>query len=182
MKENELLGTIRGRRSVLRFEKAEVTDGQVEAILEAGRWAPSFLNSQPWAFVVVRDPDMKSRVAEILRRVTMGWAAFSEAPAVIMVAVDSNADPTHYIEDGAAAVQNMTLMAHSLGLGSFWAGIRSRKPSRRTVERDLQVLLGAPRSLRLIAAIPIGVPAYPAESTRNPLKGMVHRDRFSGGR
>ncbi|MCX7037956.1 MAG: nitroreductase family protein, partial [Spirochaetes bacterium] len=53
MKENDVLRAIRGRRSVIRFTDAPVSDEQVDTILEAGRWAPSYINSQPWEFIVV---------------------------------------------------------------------------------------------------------------------------------
>ncbi|MGB9861933.1 MAG: nitroreductase family protein, partial [Candidatus Bipolaricaulaceae bacterium] len=47
---------IRGRRSVLRFEPDPIPEEDLEKILEAGRWAPSYANSQPWKFVVVKNP------------------------------------------------------------------------------------------------------------------------------
>jgi nitroreductase len=181
MKDKDLLDIIRSRRSVLRFEKGDVSDEQVEAILEAGRWAPSYINSQPWEFIVVRDADLRERAAEILRRVTISWQGFAQAPVLIVIAVDTVADPRHHREDGAAAAQNMTLMAHGLGLASFWAGMYGDGDARGTPEDEMRSLLAVPRRLRVIAVLPVGIPAYMPESTRKPLSEMVHRDGWSNG-
>ena len=163
---------------MLRFADGKVDDEKVEAILEAGRWAPSYINSQPWEFVVVRDLRLRSRIADVLRRVTISWQGFEQAPVIIVVAVDVATDPRHHVEDGAAAAQNMALMAHSLGLATFWAGIYSDENATGTPEDELRALLEVPRSMRLIAALPVGFAASQPEGGRRPLAEMVHREGF----
>jgi nitroreductase len=163
---------------VLRFDDGSVSEDHLEAILEAGRWAPSYINSQPWEFIVVRDLRLRIRAADILRRVTISWQGFAQAPVLVIVAVDVSTDPRHCVEDGAAAAQNMALMAHSLGLATFWAGVHGEVDARGTPEDEIRSLLGIPRRMRLVAALPIGVPAYKAESTRRPLSEMIHVDGF----
>ena len=148
----------------------------------AGRWAPSYINSQPWEFIVVRDPALRARAAEILRRVTISWEGFAQAPVLIVIAVDMVTDPRHYREDGAAAAQNMTLMAHGLGLASFWAGLSGDPEAHGTPEDEMRTLLSVPRKLRIVAALPVGIPAYTPESTRRPLSEMLHRDGYTNGR
>ncbi len=143
MKENDVLKAIRGRRSVVRFTDAPVSDEQVETILEAGRWAPSYINSQPWEFIVMREKGLRARVAEVLKRATLSWQGFAQAPVLIAVAVDPSRDPRHSVEDGAAAVQNMTLAAHSLGLGSSWAGLYAADGGRDQVGVLRPLLLGS---------------------------------------
>jgi nitroreductase len=178
MLENEVLKTIKGRRSVLRFNERPVADEHIEAILEAGRWAPSYINSQPWEFMVIRDAERRRKVSEILRRITLSWQGFAQAPVMIMVAVNTATDPRHHIEDGAAAAQNMALVAHSLGVASFWAGIYGESDGRGTPEDELRALLHIPRGLRIVAALPIGYGAYAAESTRRPLSEIVHEEGY----
>jgi nitroreductase len=178
MDENEILRAIRSRRSVLKFTDDPVGDRELEAVLEAGRWAPSYINSQPWEFIVVREARLRSRMAAILRRVTISWEGFEMAPLIVVVAVDMATDPRHHVEDGAAAAQNMALMAHSLGLSTFWAGVYSDENALGTPEDELRALLGIPRSMRLIAALPLGFPAHRPESGRRPLSEMVHFDGF----
>jgi nitroreductase len=181
MQENEVLKAIRGRRSVIRFSDSPVSEELLEAILEAGRWAPSYINSQPWEFIVVRDSELRARAAEILRRVTISWQGFGQAPVILVVAVDAGKDPRHHIEDGAAAAQNMALMAHSLGLATFWAGVYGGTEGKGSPEEELRSLLLLPRGHRIVAALPVGFPAYEAKASRRPLGEMVHANRFAGG-
>lgn len=136
---NEVLNAIRGRRSILRFEPTPVKDEELEAILEAGRWAPSFANSQPWTFVVVRDEKVRQELGALVERIAfahrgqfaMTGKGIGDAPVVIAVVVDPVKDPQHWVEAGAVATQNMALMAHSLGLASYWAGLGGSPRPRR---------------------------------------------------
>jgi len=180
--DNAVLDAIRERRSVRTFTSQPVTDEQVQAVLEAGRWAPSALNSQPWDFIVVKDSETRSKMAHILRRVTVAWGGFSGAPVTIVVSVDAKRDPAHHVEDGAAAAQNMCLAAHSMGLGSSWAGIYSGRVRRGSAEYALKKLLALPASHRIVAVVPLGVAngnGNGHESARIPLQEMVHNDRFT---
>ena len=181
VRENELLRVIRERRSAVRFKERPVSQENLDLILEAGRWAPSYINSQPWEFIVLRDARLRTRVAEILRRLTMSWEVIAQAPVLIVVAVDARTDPRHHLQDGAAAAENMALMAHSLGLASLWVAIDAEANSRGTPENDLRDLLRVPRSLRLVVAMPIGVSAERVESSRRPLAEMVHEDGYANG-
>ena len=178
MRDNEVLKAIRGRRSVIRFTDQSVTDDELAAILEAGRWAPSYINSQPWEFLVVRDPKTRGRLAEILRRITVAWQGFAAAPASIVVMADPDRDPRHLAEDGAAAAQNMCLAAHSLGLATFWAGLHAVAETRGSAESELKAALGIPPAMRLVAVLPVGHPAYVASTSRRPLSEIVHQETY----
>lgn len=178
MIDNPTLTAIRQRRSAHRFLSDPVSDEQLQAVLDAGRWAPSALNSQPWDFVVVADPALRAQMGAILREATWTWAGFAAAPVMIVVAVDSERDPGHYVEDGAVAAQNLCLAAHSLGLASSWAGVHATGTRRSPVQAALKKLLGLPRAHRIIAVVPIGTAAHVGQSSRRPLAGMVHRDRY----
>lgn len=180
----DLLETMRGRRSVLQFKPDPIPDADLEKILEAGRWAPSYANAQPWKFIVVRDPERKRALGALVERILVfrpGRVALSspglgEAPVVIAVVVDPVRDPLHHLEAGAAATQNMALMAHALGYASFWAGVAGRGE----VERAIKRLLGVPRSMRVVALLPIGKPAYePGTGERLALSEIVVREQFS---
>lgn len=179
MIENPSLRAIRERRSTLDFASDPVADAQIEAILEAGRWAPSYLNSQPWDFVVVRDAQLRNGLAIILRRITWTWGGFAGVPVMIVVSVDPERDPDHFVEAGAVATQNICLAAQSLGLASSWAGIYGNsRAATGNVEQDLKAVLSLPQTHRIIAVVPIGVARSARGSTRRPLAEIVHHDRF----
>jgi nitroreductase len=178
MQDNEVLRAIRGRRSVIRFTDQAVTDEELATILEAGRWAPSYINSQPCEFLVVRDAKTRGRLGEILRRITVAWQGFAAAPASILVMADPARDPRHLAEDGAAAAQNMALAAHSLGLATFWAGLHAVPETKGSAESDLKAALGIPPALQLVAMLPVGHPAYEATTSRRPLSEIVHMEAY----
>ncbi len=178
MIDNPTLSAIRERRSVNEFVSEPISDEQLDAILEAGRWAPSALNSQPWNFVVVTDPAIRAEIGAILRLRTLVWSGFVEAPVMIVVSVDPSRDPSHFVEDGAVAAQNICLAACSVGLASSWAGVYDKRTRKGTVEGALLKLLALPRIHRIIAVIPVGAAAHVGQGSRRPLAEMVHWDRF----
>ncbi|MCX8153203.1 MAG: nitroreductase family protein [Candidatus Bathyarchaeota archaeon] len=171
----ELLEAIRGRRSVRAFKPQDVPKAIVEQLIDAARHAPSAGNLQPWEFIIVRQPDVKRRLAEAARQ-----AFVEEAPVVIVVCADENRAAMGYgsrgktlycIQDTAAATQNILLMAYSLGLGTCWVGAFNEDEARR--------ILKLPTGIRPVAIIPVGYPAKtPTPSSRRPLSQIIRHDSF----
>lgn len=162
---------------MLRFQEDPIPEGDLQKILEAGRWAPSYANSQPWKFVVVRDPKSRRALGKVVERVLvfrpgrvgLSSTGLGEAPVVIAVVVDQMRDPLHHLEAGAAATQNMALMAHALGYASFWAGVAGRGEAEREIKR----ILGVPRGMRVVALLPLGKPAYEPEPGKRHLLSEI---------
>ncbi len=173
---NSVLKAIKERRSILRFETTPIEEEKIQAILEAGRWAPSWLNKQPWRFIVVTDPTIKKSLSEFAP--TIYRAGTREAPVCIVICVDPKEDPFHFIEDGSVATQNMALAAHSLGLGSCWIGTFRLKEEKESAEEKTKRILGIPKNHRVISLLPIGIPKYIEEKDRKELSQLVYRNRF----
>lgn len=115
--EKDVLEVIRKRRTIRKFTDEEVTDEQVETILEMAMYAPTYMNRQPWHFVVMRDQELQKQLGE-----TLGVRPYlQEASAVIVVYGDPEISNTWHL-DGCAAIENMLIAATGLGLGSAWAG------------------------------------------------------------
>src|SRR4030042_569382 len=119
---NEVLRAIKNRRTIRRFKPNPIDEEMLQMILEAGRWAPSFSNLQPWKFIVIKDQDLKNALDKAARESVL-HLGINQAPVVILVCVDRRIDPLHAIEAGAAATQNMTLDTPSFGGGTGWVGI-----------------------------------------------------------
>jgi len=164
---SSLMETIRSRRTIRRFKPDPVAEEKVQMILEAGRWAPSFSNLQPWKFILIKDPDLKNAVDQEARKSVLHWG-IHEAPVIILVCADRRVDPLHAIETGAAATQNMTLMAHDLGLGAGWIGIAGTE-----AETAIQKLLKFPEMLRVVSLVPIGIPEESPKGIRKPLEELI---------
>jgi nitroreductase len=176
---NEVLDAIVQRRSIYQFKPEAVPTEKITSILEAGRWAPSYANTQPWEFITVTDSKLKQEVAEIAKDTMTGHAGIEGAQAIIATCVDPEKDQYHYIEDGAVATQNMALAAHSLGLATYWVGILSPANERKSVEHRIKQVLSIPERIRVISLLPIGVPAYTIEKQRKRLEDICHIDKYS---
>jgi len=173
---NPILDSIKKRRTVTRFETRRVEEEKIQAILEAARWAPSWLNSQPWRLILVKDRVVKARISELVP--TIFSLGVKEAPVCIVVCVDTKEDPYHFIEDGAAATQNMALAAHSLGLGSCWIGVFNLKGEKESSEEKIRKILRVPEAHRVISVLPVGVPKSVPEKERKDLSELVHLGMF----
>jgi nitroreductase len=153
----DIFTAIRERRSCRNFLPDEPGGDLIEQILEAGNWAPSPANQQPWEFVVIRSSAVKEQIYEegmlckrkLLERSGWKWLDsyhidfIKEAPVVIAVVGDpekSGADMfldegtgRGYLEACSAVVQNMILAAHALGLGSLWFTVFEAVSLRKTL-------------------------------------------------
>lgn len=178
--DNRVLKAIRERRSVVRFLPSELDKEMLKQILEAGRWAPSWANTQPWNFIVVTDEEVKRKIGEIGSRKTVFSSPvwMKGATAVIVVAVDPELDPYHFAEDGAIAAQNIALAAHSLGYASYYLGIYYAGKEKKTAEEEVKKLLQIPQKMRVIAILPVGVAERVPKSTRKELGVFVHYNKF----
>jgi nitroreductase len=157
---DEKLGFIFGRRSIRAYAPQAVSDEAVQKLLEAAMAAPSAAATDPWRFVVVRNRDMLLRIADALPYGKMvGSAALG-----MVVCGDLEAAHDHQLsyllQDCSAAIENLLLCAHVLGLGACWLGVHPREQR----VKDLQEILKLQVSVIPVACIAIG---YPAE-TKEP--------------
>jgi len=164
---NEVLKAIQNRRTIRKFKPDPVDEEKLQMILDAGRWAPSFSNLQPWKFFVVRDQKLKKELDKMARE-TVLHLGINEAPVVICVCSERRIDPLHAIEAGAAATQNMALAGHSLGLGVGWIGVWGTD-----AELAIQKLLQLQETTRVVALLPIGVPDESPKGHRKPLEEFI---------
>ena len=162
----ETLEAIKTRRSIRKYRAEPVPEEKLEQILDAGRWAPSAHNSQPWKFIVLRDQQIRDSIGGLLP-----WGRFlAQAPLAIAVVVDPAATP-HPIEDGTLAAYSMLLAVHALGLGGCWVDPWA---SQETVKQ----MLGIPGEERLICVIPVGYADEAPTRGRKELADFVFTDRL----
>jgi len=160
----DVLEAIRARRSIRRYRQDPVPEEALEKILEAGRWAPSASNAQPWHFVVFSDAEKRRRVA----RSFLYGPFLIEAPVGIAVVIDPRASSCP-VQDGTLAVYAIMLAAHSLGLGTCWIN-----PSFG--DDEAKEILGIPRDKRIICVLSLGYPAEAPTKPRKKLEDIVFRE------
>ncbi len=166
----EAIETILGRRSIRKYTGEPVTDGQVKRLLEAAMAAPSAHNRQPWHFIVVSD---KATLLEIPKFHNYS-KMLEQAPLAIVVCGDLEleAGTGFWVQDCAAATQNILLAAKATGLGAVWLGVY---PNENLVE-NLRVLLKVPEKIVPFCIISIGHPLEEKPPANRYSVGRVHRD------
>lgn len=175
-----VMALLKGRRSIRRYKSKPVPDELLEQVLEAGRWAPSASNRQPWDFVVVRDEEVRKAVAEHAAYYFVRWAHVEEAPVII--ALCGNARNRIYQqflhEDIGLAGSQMMLQAAALGLGTCWIGGLDREA--------IGAVLKVPEHIEVVGLLTLGFPdEEPEPPARKSLSEIVHYDVYdhteSGG-
>lgn len=172
----DLFEAIKGRRSIRAYTRENVSEEEIEKLIDAARWAPSAGNIQPWKFVIIRDAGTKQKLAAAALNQTF----IEEAPVVIVVCADEAQSSVGYgsrgvtlycIQDIAAATQNILLAAHALGLSTCWVGAFREELVRRA--------LNVPPNIRPVAIIPVGHAAEePRAPSRKSLKDIIHHETF----
>jgi nitroreductase len=188
----DVLEAIRGRRSIRHFKPDHVDDELVLKVLEAAHWAPSWGNTQCWRFIVVRDPETRSRIGDTLAKIRLenewvenaGAIALKQAPVLVVFCAelgkagyrsDGTATASKgdywYIFDVALATQNFALAAYSYGLGTvIVAGFDADKVAE---------ILEVPSSYTVVTMTPLGYPEHRGQvSPRKNLKQVTYFEKY----
>ena len=169
----ETMALLQTRRSIRKYQPDPVSEELLEQVLEAGRWAPSASHRQPWAFVVVCDPEVRRRIAEGAAYHFMRWDHVKEAPTLIVLCGDRSSPIYRRFlhEDIGLAGGQMMLQAHALGLGTCWIGGMAPKAIAR--------ILNVPNGWEVVGLLTLGFPAQNRRPPRRkPLADIVHYDAF----
>jgi nitroreductase len=162
----ETAEVIRNRRSVREFVGDPVSADELDQLLEAARWAPSGLNNQPWRFMCITDRSLIVELSDLTRY----RGVVAGAPALIAVFLDATEmyDRTKDLMSAGAAIQNVLLAAHDMGLGACWLGeILARRA-------DVESLLDASDDLEFVALVALVRPVPRERSgVRHLLESLV---------
>lgn len=192
----EFFAVARSQRACRSFTDDPVPDHLIEQVLDAATYAPSAENRQPWEFVVVRDPVLRGRIGDLMRR---AWerhgrahsegrlppalladvdrgatGSVSAAPVVLVVAADTERGlPATVSSSIFPAVQNLLLAANAVGLGSALTTIAT------TYADELRAIVGLPEALVPVAVVPLGHPEQPlGPPRRESFADHTHRDTY----
>jgi len=160
----DALEAIRRRRSVRKYTGESILRKDLEKIVDAGRLAASGSNQQPWDFIVITDRTMINQL-----KVASQW--MEKAGAIIAVVMDPSS--RWWVEDGAAAIENILIASTALGYGSCW--LEGYTLPR---EEEFEVLIGIPKTKKLLTLIPIGVPVEWPKKEKKPLAEVLHWEKY----
>ena len=161
---------VRGLRAVREYTPEPVTEDELNAILEVGRWTSTGGNRQPCDVVVVRDPAVRQKFAD--------WGARPAGPAAAVLLITSSSEQA-IIDEGRMA-ERLALAARACGLGSCIATLKNEGPA------ETKKLLGIPEERRAVVVVTIGHTdtearkALPKQgaAARKPLNEFAHWDKY----
>ena len=179
----DLMEAIKGRRSIRKYKAEPVSEEAVQQVIEAVRWSPSWANSQCWEVILVRDPNMKSELANTLTATNPARSSMTEAPIVIVLCgkkgvsgfkkgLAATVKGDWLMFDTGIVMQSLCLAAHGLGLGTVVVGLFDHKKAEE--------ILGVPPDVEVVAMTPLGYPATQASAPRRKeVSDFVFYEKYS---
>jgi nitroreductase len=158
------------RRSIRKFTSDKIRDSDIQHLLEAGMAAPSANNRQPWQFVVVTERTTLDRLGDVHPYGKMLY----EATLAIAVCGEPEVSGAYWIQDCAAATENILIAVAGLDLGAVWLGCTPRNERVEAV----QTVLNIPEEVPVLSLIAIGVPAEVKASRTQFDENRVHREQW----
>ena len=179
----ELMEVIKGRRSIRKYKSNPVEDWKLKEIFEAARWAPSWANTQCWEFIVVKDSEKKKKLSETLVKGNPAKNAVATAPIVLVACAKKGVSGYGYdgkfltekgewaMFDVALAIQNLTLAAYNLGLGTVQVAAFDTK--------KVAEILKIPENVEVFELIPLGYPEkIPKPPPRKNIEEFVYYEEY----
>ena len=178
----DLMEAIKGRRSIRKYKPDPVSEGALEKVMEAVKWSPSWANTQCWEVIVVKDPNVKSQLADTLTATNPARSSMTEAPLVIVLCGKKGVSGFKkgqvatvkgdwLMFDAGIATQSLCLAAHGQGLGTVIIGLFDHKKAEE--------ILGVPQNVEVVAMTPLGHPATEGSAPkRKDFSEFVFTDRY----
>ena len=163
-----------GRRSIRVYSTGDLSEQTLNSLLETAMAAPSAMTKDPWRFVVVRNAATLGTLAGALP----GGKMLATAAAAIVVCGDLDAaferHLSYLLQDCSAAIENLLLGAHALGLGACWVGVH---PSEDAIRR-LREMFALPATVIPVAVVALGRPGEQLEPRTRFQKSSVHWEKW----
>lgn len=177
----ELTTAIKTRRSVRKYTDQPLSQDQIDTLLEAIRWAPSWTNSQTWEVILVTEPETKAALSETLGK-NPATKAVATAPVVFALAAKletsgfySGQPSTNkgdwFMFDSGLATQNLCLTAHEMGLGTVIVGLFDAD--------KVDEILNIPEGYAIVVLVPVGYPGKdPKTPPRKETAEFTHQEKW----
>lgn len=206
LRGDELLDLLKRRRSIRKFKPDPVPDEYIGKILEAGRWAMSGANGQPWQFIVIKDPETKKKIAEThapesertgviesmrvleyrmprYRTYTTPKIFWEDAPVIIAVLGDPRTIMASVLSGRYnfrhVYEQNMANVTQTICLAAAAFGLGTQWVSINVhAAEPLKPILGVPPIIDIFTLVPVGYPAHKPAGHRRELSELVSYEKY----
>ena len=178
----DLMEAIKGRRSIRKYKPEPVSEEALQEVIEAVRSSPSWANTQCWELILVRDPNVKSELANTLTPTNPARSSIAGAPLVVVLCGKKGISGFEKGEaatvkgdwlmfDTGIAMQNLCLAAYGLGLGTVIVGLFDH--------RKAEEILGLSQNVEVVAMTPLGYPAVQRSAPkRKEVSEFVFSERY----
>ncbi|NQT26319.1 nitroreductase family protein [candidate division KSB1 bacterium] len=168
----EFYNVLFGRRSIRKYSGQLVPEQSIQNILKAAMAAPSAGNEQPWQFVVIRERKVLDAIPNVHPYADM----MKEAQAAILVCGDISLErhEGYWVQDCAAATQNLLLAVQAEGLGGVWLGVYPREPRMEGIKE----LVCLPAHVIPFSLIALGYPVEEKGPSNRFKPERIHTDRW----
>lgn len=182
---NETIKCILNRRSIRKYKNEQITDEELQTILEAGKYAPCGLNQQSTYFTVVQNSEVLEKINNVCKQVYLNsgnkifedrakadnFCVYHGAPTFIIACGEK--DAAAYLNNGSVALENMLIAAESMGIGSCW--VHALTMIFQTEEgQALKNELGIPDNHVFVGAAVFGYKDMPQPSPAPRKEGTVN--------
>ena len=170
---NQVIQTIKTRRSARAYKQDPVPEDMLDAVLEAGTYAPTGMGRQSPVIVAVTDKDTRNQLMK-MNAAVMGTDSdpYYGAPVIVLVLADASAHT--YVQDASCVLENMMLAAHSLGLGSVWIN-REKEMFESKEGKQLLEKWNLPSTLAGVGALALSYPAAQPAPAKPRKDGYIVR-------
>ena len=175
MEKTSAIENILARKSVRAYTPKPVENGKVDLLVKAAMAAPTAVNKQPWAFIVIDDRAVLDKLAEELPYAKMT----AQVPMAIVVCGDLSKslygeEDQYWMLDCSAATENLLLAAESMGLGAVWTAVYPETERMAKV----RTVLSLPRHIVPFNLIPIGYPQHKEEAKDKFKEENIHYNKW----
>ncbi|MDR3168219.1 MAG: nitroreductase family protein [Candidatus Peribacteria bacterium] len=164
---------IKTRRSIRAYTSQEIKKADLQEIVEAGMYAPSAYNQQPWEFLILQD---KESLLRLSKHLTYGKMLAQANAAIVSCFTPARLKVSHLVpQDMGACVENMLLAAHEKGIGTVWIGIYPEANTDYAINEYLQI----PKDIEVFNVISLGYPdeRTPLRDKKCLLPEKIHRGK-----
>jgi len=178
----DFMKIIKGRRSIRRYQDQQISEEQLNKVLEAIRWSPSWANTQCWEVIVIKDSVIKQKIQETLAEGNPATKSIVEDPAVIAFCGKLQSSGYKkcqamakfrdwFMFDLGIATQNLCMTAYHLNLGTVIVGLFDQDKAKE--------ILKVPEGYEVVALIPLGYPVQePKAPNRREISEFLHYNTF----
>lgn len=179
---SEVLNVLKKRRSVRRFEDRPVSEADLQKILEAVQWSPSWANTQCWEVIAVKNPLAREKLQATLSSRNPATKAVVSAPELLVLCGSKNKSGFYggqtstvlgdwMLYDLGIATQSIGLVAEDLGLATVVVGFFDQTKAGE--------ILNVPENIQVVSMLPLGYPDQsPKAPERKAITDFFHKDRY----